>query len=175
MAKGYAGTRDAAAQSYLMECFAPKSVASAATGIELDRYDFGTKPLEHLELEVVATVALASGAANDEIDITVTITDSATSGSGHVTYKTKVFTVVVDDNSTCTFACSLPVALNGADRYINVSVDVAAGTGAPTVSSASGSAAYRVYPEGVPVAAAQLGAGLAAYDKDGYINTTITA
>jgi hypothetical protein len=117
-------------------------------------------------------MALTGGASGDEVDLTVTLTDSDTSGRGHVTDKTKVFNIVVDANSTATFACSLPAKLNGADRYMTVSVAAAAGTGAPTVSSVTAGAVYRVHPEGVPVQDDDFGTGINGYDKDGYINST---
>jgi len=175
MANGYAGRYDAASQSAALLCFSNASIATAKTGAELDRNDFKPHNLQHVELVVTGVAALTGGAANDEIDLTLTITDSDTAGSGHATFKTKEFNIVVDDNSSAEFVAVLPVKLNAADRYVNCSVTCVAGTGAPTVSSVVASATWRVHPNSVPVKAGEMGTGSVAYDKDGYVDPTLTA
>lgn len=175
MPNGYAGRYDSASDSYHKLAFSPASVATTKAGAELDRQDFSPHQLQHLELVVNCTVALTGGAANDEIDVTIVVRDTATSGSGQAAFKTYSTSIVVDDNSTCEFVASVPVKLNAAERYIDCTVLVEAGTGAPTVSSATASATYHIKPNSIPVLAGEAGSGSAAYDKDGYVNATLTA
>lgn len=161
---GYAHVYDESACQIAVEGFAPQDVTSAVSTAEVDRHD---RELMHAALVVTGTVALTGGAANDEIDITLEIEDSATSGSGYADFKSKVFSVVVDDNSTATFCAVLPVKLLKAERYIIGKCTVEAGTGAPTVSSATAGAVLMLFPMAeIPDAS---------YDRDGYIDTTITA
>lgn len=164
---GYAHIYDQAALSELLLGFKNQSVTTEVQGAEIDRDDYGHGQLQHCEVIVQGSAALATGAAADTLDVTVELEDSAVSGSGFVTYKTSTLNIVVDDNSAYDFVAVLPVKLLGANRYIRPSVLVG-NTGTGTLSSCTASCAVRVYPmNGQPVAK---------YDKEtGYSNGVATA
>jgi len=163
---GYAHVYDQAALSELLLGFKSQDVTSEVQGAEIDRDDYGSGQLQHCEIVVQGSAAFATGAADDTLDVTLELEDSAVSGSGYVTYKTATLNIVVDDNSAYDFVASLPVKLLGADRYIRPSVLVA-NTGTGTLSSCTAACAVRVYPmNGQPASA---------YSKDGYSAGVATA
>jgi hypothetical protein len=146
---GYAHTREPAAESLNLVGFKNQDVSSGEVeGAELDRADYGKDTLL------------------DEVDITIQWEDQESSGGAEeaTPHKTATLSVTVDDDDNeKTRVVTLPVDLVGSERYGRGTVQVAAGTGSPTVSAATASLVYKVYPGSR--------APDSNYDRDGYVTS----
>lgn len=162
---GYAREFDRAAEA--VPVFGVNS-ASAASGLAAAVVDREVYDLMHLAVLASLAFTTASGAPGDEVDVTILVETGNTLNGGNLaaaskrTLKTFETAVVVDANDGAhTAVACVPVNLSGADRYIQATVTIAAGTGAPTVNPALATVLYNVYPRnGVPAEV---------YDSDGFI------
>jgi hypothetical protein len=166
---GYANEFDASARSVNIQGAKNASaLASGVAGKVVDRtvYDL-------MQLAVLANLAFttAAGASGDGVKVTVRVNHSDTlSGSAlaspELLYEFETEIIVNANNAAHDAIVTVPVNLLKARRYVQATVVVAAGTGAPTVTPATAAITYQLFPRnGVP-------AGV--YDSAGYAVANIT-
>jgi len=131
------------ARARLKVGFESQDVTTAVIGESFDRLDKENNGApQSVLLVVTGDFTTAGGASGDEVDVTVTCVDGSTSSptDEHLA-ETYSFVVNADDEKKA-FSVALPVPIHDAAKYVAGKVLVAAGTGAPTLSSANAAVSY---------------------------------
>jgi hypothetical protein len=125
-------------------------VSSAANSAVLDRSTYGRQEMANNVLFILLLrFTTASGATNDEVDLTININEGDDSAGDDAVFATLTDSLVVDDDDEEKVAMYVFDAdFVPSERYIMVDVALEAGTGTPTVSAAVASLVAIVIPTG---------------------------
>ena len=123
-------------------------VTTVANGDVIDRKSYGRDELlNNMRVLVALNFTTASGAANDEVDVTITVNQGDDAAGDDSVFATKTVSLQVDDDDEAKYALlTFDLDLVQAERYIMIDCLCAAGTGAPTVSVATASVIGVIMP-----------------------------
>lgn len=114
--------------------------ATVADGTVIDRKSYGEQELlNNARIIVSLEFTTASGASGDEVDVELNINQGDDAAGDDSVFETKSVSLTVDDDDEAKVAIlTFDVDLVQAERYIMIDLTLTAGTGAPTVSAATG-------------------------------------